>query len=71
MATGKVKWFNDQKGFGFTATDNGKDVFVHHSVIQGDGFKTLQENETVEYDFEDGPKGMKATKVRRLLGSTK
>ena len=69
MATGKVKWFNDQKGFGFISTENGKDVFVHHSVIQGDGFKTLQENETVEYDFEDGPKGMKATKVRRLLGS--
>jgi CspA family cold shock protein len=71
MATGKVKWFNDQKGFGFIATENGKDVFVHHSVIQGDGFKTLQENETVEYDFEDGPKGMKATKVRRLLGAMK
>ena len=69
MATGKVKWFNDQKGFGFISTEAGKDVFVHHSVIQGDGFKTLQENETVEYDFEDGPKGMKATKVRRLLGS--
>ena len=71
MATGKVKWFNDQKGFGFIATENGKDVFVHHSVIQGDGFKTLQENETVEYEFEDGAKGMKATKVRRLLGSLK
>ena len=71
MATGKVKWFNDQKGFGFISTEQGKDVFVHHSVIQGDGFKTLQENESVEYDFEDGPKGMKATKVRRLLGSAK
>ena len=71
MATGKVKWFNDQKGFGFISTENGKDVFVHHSVIQGDGFKTLQENESVEYEFEDGPKGMKATKVRRLMGALK
>jgi CspA family cold shock protein len=71
MATGKVKWFNDQKGFGFISTEQGKDVFVHHSVIQGDGFKTLQENESVEYDFEDGPKGMKATKVRRLMGALK
>src|SRR3954466_10180731 len=58
MATGKVKWFNDQKGFGFIAADNGKDVFVHHSVIDGQGFRTLQENETVEYEYEDGPKGM-------------
>ncbi|MDB5297080.1 MAG: cold-shock protein [Phycisphaerales bacterium] len=66
MATGKVKWFNDQKGFGFIMAEaTGKDVFVHHSVIEGSGFKTLQENETVEYEFEDGPKGMKATKVRR------
>lgn len=67
MATGKVKWFNDQKGFGFIMSEqSGKDVFVHHTVIEGTGFKTLQENETVEYEFEDGPKGMKATKVRRV-----
>ncbi len=65
MATGKVKWFNDQKGFGFISNEQGKDVFVHHSVIEGTGFRTLQDGEAVEYDFEDGPKGMKATKVKR------
>ena len=70
MATGKVKWFNDQKGFGFiSAETDGRDVFVHHSVIEGAGFKTLQENETVEYEAEDGPKGLKALKVRRTVTS--
>ena len=66
MATGKVKWFNDQKGFGFISSEQGKDIFVHHSVIEGQGFKTLQDGESVEYDVEEGPKGAKATRVRRL-----
>lgn len=66
MATGKVKWFNDQKGFGFIASEEGKDVFVHHSVIEGQGFRTLQDGESVEYEAEEGPKGSKATRVKRL-----
>lgn len=66
MATGKVKWFNDQKGFGFIASESGKDIFVHHTVIEGDGFRTLQDGESVEYEAENGPKGMKAIKVRRV-----
>jgi cold shock protein len=64
MATGTVKWFNDAKGFGFiTPAEGGKDVFVHFSAIQGDGFKTLAEGATVEYEIEDGPKGPQARNV--------
>jgi CspA family cold shock protein len=62
---GRVKWFNDQKGFGFIVDDEGRDVFVHYGVIEGEGFKTLAEGETVHYDFSDGPKGRRATRVVR------
>ena len=64
MATGTVKWFNESKGFGFIApADGGKDVFVHFSAIQAEGFKVLQEGQTVEFDVEDGPKGPQASNV--------
>lgn len=67
MPTGKVKWFNDQKGFGFVQMDDsGEDVFVHHSVIQMDGYRTLAEGQIVEVDFERGPKGLKATSCRSV-----
>ncbi len=66
MARGKVKWFNDQKGYGFITHESGKDVFVHHSAIQGDGYKTLEEGQEVEFEIEKGPKGEQATKVVKL-----
>ncbi|MBI4394937.1 MAG: cold-shock protein [Candidatus Omnitrophica bacterium] len=65
MAKGTVKWFNDQKGYGFIAVEGGKDVFVHHSAILGDGFKTLREGEAVEFEITRGPKGEQATNVKK------
>ncbi len=62
---GTVKWFNDAKGFGFIEHTSGRDVFVHYSVIASEGFKTLKDGETVEYELKEGPKGLQASKVLR------
>jgi len=66
MAQGTVKWFNGEKGFGFIAQEEGPDVFVHFSEIEGTGFKNLEENQKVEFDVTQGPKGPQATRVRAL-----
>ena len=66
MAEGTVKWFNDAKGFGFIEEDGGKDIFVHHTAIQADGFKSLSEGERVSFDVVDGQKGPAAQNVVKL-----
>ncbi len=66
MAKGTVKWFNDAKGFGFIKQEGGEDVFVHHTQIQADGFRSLSEGDQVEFDIGRGPKGLQAQNVRKL-----
>lgn len=66
MGNGTVKWFNDSKGFGFIQQDNGEDVFVHFSAIQGDGFKSLAEGQAVTFDIVQGPKGLQAANVNKI-----
>jgi CspA family cold shock protein len=64
--TGHVKWFNESKGYGFIEREGQGDIFVHYSVIEGEGFKTLKEGQVVEFDYHDGPKGAQATLVKRI-----
>lgn len=66
MAQGTVKWFNDAKGYGFISQEGGKDVFVHHQAIQSDGFRSLAEGDSVQFDVVEGPKGPQAANVRKL-----
>ena len=66
MPTGRVKWFNERKGFGFISRDDGEDVFVHFSEIKVDGFKTLVENQEVSFEIKEGPKGLQAANVQAL-----
>lgn len=66
METGTVKWFNGSKGFGFISREDGDDVFVHYNAIQGTGFKTLDEGDKVEFEIEEGPKGLQAKTVAKI-----
>ena len=66
MPEGTVKWFNDKKGYGFITAEDGKDIFVHHSAIEGSGFKSLQEGDRVSFEIEQGAKGPSAAKVKKL-----
>jgi CspA family cold shock protein len=66
MATGQVKWFNDAKGYGFITQEGGEDVFVHYSAVQAQGFKSLAEGDTVEFEVTRGPKGLQAANVRKV-----
>jgi CspA family cold shock protein len=66
MASGTVKWFNDAKGFGFISQDGGEDVFVHHTAIVADGFRSLQEGQRVEFEVKKGPKGLQAANVKAV-----
>jgi len=66
MPRGTVKWFNDQKGFGFITPESGNDVFVHHSAIQDEGYKSLAEGQEVEFEIQQGPKGEQATSVVKV-----
>ncbi len=66
MSTGTVKWFNDKKGFGFISIEGGEDIFVHHTAIQSDGFRTLEEGDNVEFEIVKGDKGDKAENVKRV-----
>ncbi len=66
MAQGKVKWFNGQKGYGFITTDEGEDVFVHYSAINGSGFRTLDQGQRVSFEVMQGPKGLQASNVSKV-----
>jgi CspA family cold shock protein len=66
VTQGSVKWFNAQKGWGFITTDQGEDVFVHYSAIGGDGFRSLQQGERVQFEVSNGPKGLQAANVARV-----